>query len=289
MTIEDQIKDEKLQYDINREAAKISALSSGKIDRYEYLTGEEILPSNQRQIIEQDKFTYSPLGKAFEKKVKTIKKQREKQVDALESLKPFDKELPSIKDFIPIENLNPEIINEIKRIEEEEKRVNRNKMVYKATNKTYDFRKIKTIRAFGNEIKNNVVNDDMANNEQNKLLKHIEEINGRIRPRNLKLKELKKEVLDSVPALLQGREMILKAFQSGIFPWSKESQQEGEGLKMLAPNQMLKRLPIALAQIKAGNNSESLLNEIRQILYSFYRSKEITKKLYNNIINSIKV
>ena len=60
MTIEDQIKDEKLQYDINREAAKMSSLSSSKIDKDEYLTGEEILPSNQQQIIEQAKFTYSP-------------------------------------------------------------------------------------------------------------------------------------------------------------------------------------------------------------------------------------
>ena len=66
-------------------------------------------------------------------------------------------------------------------------------------------------------------------------------------------------------------------------------EQKGIGLKILTPNQMLKRLPIALAQIKAGNNSGSLLNEIRQIVYSFYRSKEITKKVYNNIINSIKV
>ena len=65
MTIEDQIRDKKLQYDINRVAAKISALSSGKIDKYEYLTGEEILPSNQQQVIEQAKFFYSSLGKAF--------------------------------------------------------------------------------------------------------------------------------------------------------------------------------------------------------------------------------
>ena len=79
MTIEDQIKDEKLQYDINREAAKISALSSGKLDKYEYLTGEEILPSNQQQIIQQAKFNYSSLGKAFEKQTKTIKDQGEKQ------------------------------------------------------------------------------------------------------------------------------------------------------------------------------------------------------------------
>ena len=78
MTIEDQIKDAKLQYDINREAAKISALSLGKIDKYEYLIGEEILPSTQQQIIEQAKFTYSPLGKAFEKQTKTIEDQGKK-------------------------------------------------------------------------------------------------------------------------------------------------------------------------------------------------------------------
>ena len=73
MTIEDQIRDEKLQYDINREAAKTSTLPSGKIDKYEYLTGKEILPSNQQQIIEQAKFTYSPLRKTFEKQTKTTK------------------------------------------------------------------------------------------------------------------------------------------------------------------------------------------------------------------------
>ena len=70
MNIDDQIKDKKLQYDINREVAKISALSSGKIRKYEYITSEDILPSNQQQIIEQAKFTYSPFGKAFEKEIK---------------------------------------------------------------------------------------------------------------------------------------------------------------------------------------------------------------------------
>ena len=67
MTIDDRIRDKKLQYDINREAAKILALSSGKIDKHEYFKGEEILPSNWNQVIEQYKFTYSPRGKAFEK------------------------------------------------------------------------------------------------------------------------------------------------------------------------------------------------------------------------------
>ena len=80
MTINDQIRDEKLRYDINREAAKISAWSSGKIHKYEYLTGEDILPSNQQQIIEQTRFTYSPLRKAFEKQIKTIEdKEKKKQ------------------------------------------------------------------------------------------------------------------------------------------------------------------------------------------------------------------
>ena len=87
MTLEDQIIDEKLQYNINREAAKISSLSSGNTNKYEYLTGEEILPSNRQQIIEQAKFTYSPLGKAFEKQIKTIEDQGKKQIDALADLK----------------------------------------------------------------------------------------------------------------------------------------------------------------------------------------------------------
>ena len=73
MAIDDQIKDEKRQYNIDLEAGKISALSSDKGDKFEYLTGEEILPSNQKQIIEKAKFTYYTLGKAFEKQTETIK------------------------------------------------------------------------------------------------------------------------------------------------------------------------------------------------------------------------
>ena len=87
MTIEDQIKDEKPQYDINREPAKISALSSGKIDKYEYLIGEEILPSNQQQIIQQAKFSCSPLGKSFEKQTETIENQGKNQVKAIQDNK----------------------------------------------------------------------------------------------------------------------------------------------------------------------------------------------------------
>ena len=88
MKTNDQIRDEKLQYHINREAAKISALSSGKIDKYEYLTGEKIFLSNQQQIIEQAKFTYFPLGKAFGKQMKKIEDSGQKQVGGLKGLKP---------------------------------------------------------------------------------------------------------------------------------------------------------------------------------------------------------
>ena len=170
-----------------------------------------------------------------------------------------------------MENLNPEIINEIKRIKEQEKQVDRTRLVYKGTNKTYDFRNYKTIRAFGNEIRN-VISLDMANIEQANLLSYINNF-MKTKPRDPEKKRLRSDVLNSVRSLVQGREMVFTAFKSGIFQASKESQ-DGEGanemsrvnaserFKILTPNQMLKRLPIALAQVKAGNNSESLLNEI---------------------------
>ena len=87
MAVDDKIRDEKVQYDINREAAKISALSSGKIDKYEFLKGEEILPFDQSRITEKAKFTYSPLGETFEKQIKTIEDQEIKQVEDLKALK----------------------------------------------------------------------------------------------------------------------------------------------------------------------------------------------------------
>ena len=88
LRFDDQIRDEKLQYNIYREAAKISALSSNKFNKFEYLTGNEILSSNQQQIIEQAKFTYYPLGNAFERQIKTIENQEEHQVEASRDLNP---------------------------------------------------------------------------------------------------------------------------------------------------------------------------------------------------------
>ena len=167
-------------------------------------------------------------------------------------------------------------------------------MVYKGANEAYDFRNFKTMRAFGNEIRNNAIDMKTADIDQVSLLSHINDIIKKTKPQDPEKRTLRSDVLNSVSALVKGREMVLTAFKSGIFQVSKESQEdeginEGEQIKILTPNQMLKRLPIALAQVKAGNNSEILLNEIRQIVYTLYRSKEITKKVYNNIINAIKV
>ena len=161
-------------------------------------------------------------------------------------------------------------------------------MVYKSTSRIYDFRGFKTIRIYGNDIRNNVTSLKAANLEQANLMAHLYDFTKNTKPQNPEQKKLKSDALNSVGALAKGREVMFNAFRSGIFHRLEESQ-EGEGLKILTPNQMLKRLPIALAQVKAGNNSESLLNKIRQIVYSLYRSKEISKKVHNNITNSIKV
>ena len=139
MTINDQIRDEKLQYNINREAAKISALSSGKIHKYEYLTGEDILPSNQQQIIEQARFTYSPLGKAFEKQKKIIEDQGQKQVEALNALKSTNQ--LTIKDVIPKNALNNDKAKkELDKIIEIEKNIDREKLIYETNEYTYSFK-----------------------------------------------------------------------------------------------------------------------------------------------------
>ena len=129
-------------------------------------------------------------------------------------------------------------------------------MVYNRTNKICDFRNFKTIRAFGNEIRNNIISLDTANLEQANLLSHINDF-MKIKARDPEMRKFRSDVLNSVTLLVKGREVVHKAFQSGIFHKLEESQ-EGKGtnerLKILTPNQMLKRLPIALAQVKAGNN-----------------------------------
>ena len=129
-------------------------------------------------------------------------------------------------------NLSLEIINEIKRIKELEKQVDRTRMVYKGTNKTYDFRNYQTIRVFGNEIRNNVISLETANIEQANLLSYINDF-MKTKPRDPEKRKLRSDALNSVTGLITGRERVLTAFRSGIFEVLKESQ-EGEGANKMS-------------------------------------------------------
>ena len=193
MTINDQIRDKKLQYDINKEAAKISALSSKKFAKYEYLTGEEILPSNQQQIIEQAKFTYSPLAKAFEKQIKTIEDKGQKQIDALETLKP-KKQIKSIEEVFPEGYYSIEIKNELNKIKEYEKKVNRDNMVYYSSKEPFDFRIFKTIRSFGDDIYNSKITVNKVNQEQSDLVGYIMNFDNKVSPKDKDVKQKTKKI-----------------------------------------------------------------------------------------------
>ena len=195
MTINHQIKDEKIQYDINREAAKISALSSGKLHKYEYLTGEDILPSTQQQIIEYARFTYSPLGKAFNKQIKTIEDQGKKQVDALNTLKSDNNKKLEIKnkDIVPksafASDKAKEELNKILKIE---KNVDREKLVHDPGKYTYDFRTFNTVRAFGEEIYEGKITLKESDEDQSDLADQISEFIKETKPKNYSKKQEKK-------------------------------------------------------------------------------------------------
>ena len=179
MTIEDQIKDEKLQYDINRKAAKISSLSSGEIDKYEYLTGEEILPLNQQQIIQQAKFTYFPLGKAFEKQIKTIEDQGKKQVKAIQEKQIVNINKDDYKDKLLLSKereIFKDIYNKrLGKIEKLNNKVDYDNLEYVAvnSNKTYDFSTLKDPISLLEEIKKSTITLQEARNTQKDYLDYL--------------------------------------------------------------------------------------------------------------------
>ena len=250
MTIDDQIRDEKLQYDINSEAAKLSALSSGKIDKNEYLTSEEILTSNQQQMIEQAKFTYSSLGKAFEKQTRTTEDQWEKQVKALETFKSNNKEL-TIEDVIPKSALiNDESKKEHDKIIEIEKTIDREKLVYRASEYKYNFRNFQTIKTFGKDIYDGTITLKEANGYQTDLLAEIINFKKKTKPKNLEKKQEKIIVLNNLYNFFEGREKVFNAFSSKIFLIKSKGSgllnTDRSKLKILTSKQMFQRLPIAL-------------------------------------------
>ena len=149
------------------------------------------------------------------------------------------------------------------------------------------FYEYKDSKELFNAIKDNKIRFDEAVKKQHQFLNKLSNI--RIGKKTTKQKDVINNITrfynsgeETINFFRDYRKMILDAAHK-----SKQNETKGKGLKIVTPKQMLQRLPIALAQVKAGNNSESLLNEIRQIVYSFYQSKQITKKVCNNIIKSI--
>ena len=243
------------------------------------------------------------MGKAFEKQLKTIEEQGEKQVMALNTLKSDNNNNNNnnnnknnnkliIEDVI-LESAfaNDEAKEEFNKIKEIEKNVDREKLFYQSNKNEYNFKKFQIIRVFGKDIYNGEITLEEADKDQPKLVKKINDFIKKTKPRNKEKRREKKSVEKNLYNFCDGREMVLNAFKSKIFLTKSKgsgiSNTNHSKLKILTPKQMLNRLPIALAQVKAGNNSENLLNEIRQIAYSLYQSKEITKKIYNNLIKSL--
>ena len=138
-------------------------------------------------------------------------------------------------------------------------------------------------------IKNFKIKFNEAKNKQDEFLNKLNNI--KIGKKTIE----QKETINNLEKFYLSREEVINFFRDYIEMLSdanynaKQNETKGKGLKILTPKQMLQRLPIALAQVKASNNSENLLNEIRQIVYSLYQSKQITKKVYNNIIKSINI
>ena len=161
------------------------------------------------------------------------------------------------------------------------------KYVVESSGDEYKFNKIKDPIALLNDIKKGKISIEEAKEQQKDYYSYLNTI------RRGNKNDSQRRTLANIDSHYNARNSAIKFIEnySSMILEAKKlaKEQEGTGLKILTPNQMLKRLPIALAQMKAGNYSESLLNEIRQIVYSLYRSKEITKKVYNNIIKSIKV
>ena len=188
---------------------------------------------------------------------------------------------------------NDEAKKELDKIKEIEKNIDREKLIYETNEYTSSFINFQTIKTFGGDIYEGKITIKEADEYQADLLVEILNFKKNTKPRSPEKKQGKEIVLKNLYNFFEYRERILDAFESKVF--SIKSNGAGilnpnhSKLKIFTPKQMLQRLPIALAQVKAGNNSDSLLNGIRQIVYSLYQSKKITKKVYNKIIKSINI
>ena len=168
-------------------------------------------------------------------------------------------------------------------------RVNYNNLKFEYMTKAKDasFHEYRDSKELFNAIRDGKIGFSEAKNKQDEFLSKLTNI--KIGKKTLG----QKEVINNIERFYISRQEVFNFFRdftemlSDANYKAKQNETKGKGLKILTPKQMLQRLPIALAQVKAGNNSENLLNEIRQIIYSLYQSKEITKKVYNNLMKSL--
>ena len=154
------------------------------------------------------------------------------------------------------------------------------KLVYETNEYTYSFKNFQTIKTFGRDIYEGKITIEEANKYQTNLLVEIMNFRKNTKPRSQEKNKKKKLFLKTCIIFFEGREKSLDAFESKTFFTKSKGADilnpDHSKLKVLTPKQMLQRLPIALAQVKAGSNSESLLNEIRQIVYYLYQMKQFT-------------
>ena len=214
MTIDDQIRDKKIQCDINKEAAKISTLSTGKLHKYEYLTGGDILPSNQQQIIEQAKFRYSPLGKAFEKQIKTIEDQGEKQIKAIQD-KEQGKSILKYSygdDDTPFISKQKEIFNKLvderlEKITSLDEEVNSNDLICRCRDNTADvsFNEFDNAHVFINKIQDGKKELTNVKKNQEKFKSYL----GEIKKGSKKSKEQKKILCTILKCFIKEEKKLL--------------------------------------------------------------------------------
>ena len=230
--------------------------------------------------MEQARFTYSPLGKAFEKQIKTIEDQGKKQVDALDTLK--SKNQLTMEDVIPNDTLNSnEVKKELYKIKEIEKNVDREKLIYETSEYIYSFKNFQTIKTFVRDIYEGKITIEGADEYQTNLSVEIMNFRKNTKPRSQEKKQEKEIVLKNLYNFFEGREKILDAFESKIFLTKSKGagilNPDHSTLKILTHKQILQRLTIALVQVKAGNNSESLLNEISKLFILCISLKKLPK------------
>ena len=235
------------------------------------------------------------MGKAFEKEIKTIKDQGEKQIKAiqdqgqLKTIKKYDNDAEDTPFISKQKKVFNKLVDERhKKMTDLVKKVNSDDLIYKYKGNTADakFDKFDNALNIINKIQNGEISLADVKNNQEKFKSYL----GEIKKGNKKHRSKEqKNTLYNIEMLYKARNEAIKFYDdySLMMSEAKTKATKGTGLKILTPKQILQRLPITLAQVKASNNSEKLLNEIRQIVYSLYQSKQITKKVYNNIIKII--